>query len=183
MSETPTDARFLKTKQKIIAGMITLLQHKSFDDVTVKDICDVSHVSRSAFYLHYEDKYDLVNQYQHELMKSGSLLIMFQNQLAQDDLFATLLQLLTNEGQLLALLIGKNGAADIQTQIKQTMTDAAKSFVIDHFKIPYSSASEKQYLAVALSNAIFGLIQEWVDAGQKASPEMLNQVVKNLFLS
>ncbi|RIP27513.1 TetR/AcrR family transcriptional regulator, partial [Staphylococcus gallinarum] len=67
-----TDSRILKTKRNTRKALITLLKHKKYDDISVKDICEVAGISRGTFYLHYKDKFDLVEQYQFEITKEGS---------------------------------------------------------------------------------------------------------------
>lgn len=53
------DIRFYRTKERIITVITEILKVKSFDQVTVKDIYKKAIISRSGFYLHYMDKYDL----------------------------------------------------------------------------------------------------------------------------
>ena len=67
-----TDMRIVKTKRKARKAMITLLKEKKYDDISVKDICETAGISRGTFYLHYKDKYDLVQQYQAEFVKEGT---------------------------------------------------------------------------------------------------------------
>jgi AcrR family transcriptional regulator len=54
------DVRIFKTKRTIEAAFIKLLQKKDFDSITIKNICETSLTSRSTFYSHYVDKYDLL---------------------------------------------------------------------------------------------------------------------------
>ena len=51
------DARIVKTKAKLIAVFRRLLSEKSFEDITVNEICEVADVRRATFYKHYPDKY------------------------------------------------------------------------------------------------------------------------------
>ena len=48
-----------ETKEIIADGFLTLLNMKSPDKITVKDICKQSNISRETFYYHFTDKYDL----------------------------------------------------------------------------------------------------------------------------
>ena len=41
---------------------MTELSHRSFEEITVKEICERAMVHRSTFYKHYEDKYALLEQ-------------------------------------------------------------------------------------------------------------------------
>ena len=55
------DLRIVKSKRDLRNAMLTLLQTRTFDSITVKEICDLALINRMTFYKHYEDKYDLFN--------------------------------------------------------------------------------------------------------------------------
>ncbi|MBF6633531.1 MAG: TetR/AcrR family transcriptional regulator, partial [Planococcus sp. (in: Bacteria)] len=50
-----------KTKEKIQKSFLQLLQEKNFIKVSVQDIAKASGINRGTFYLHYLDKYDLLD--------------------------------------------------------------------------------------------------------------------------
>lgn len=56
------DVRKIKTERDIQQALLTLLNSKTFRQVTVADICQLSMTSRSTFYAHYLDKYDLLDK-------------------------------------------------------------------------------------------------------------------------
>ena len=43
-------------------AFISLLEEKSFEYITVSEICKKAGVNRSTFYLHYENTVDLLNE-------------------------------------------------------------------------------------------------------------------------
>ena len=47
--------------QALITSFSDLLQTKSFEQITVQDLCAKANVRRSTFYRHFNDKYDLLN--------------------------------------------------------------------------------------------------------------------------
>ncbi|MCB2342859.1 TetR/AcrR family transcriptional regulator [Clostridium estertheticum] len=59
------DVRIIKNKRNIEATLINLLKIKDFAHITIKDICESSLTSRSTFYSHYLDKYDLLEKIVH----------------------------------------------------------------------------------------------------------------------
>lgn len=61
MTETRQDLRVRKTQQALATAMLSLLDSASFSRITVNDICTEALVSRSAFYVHFQDKYDLLH--------------------------------------------------------------------------------------------------------------------------
>ena len=56
------DVRIIKNKRVIENAIILLLQRKEFSKITIQDICQEALVSRSTFYAHYLDKYDLLEK-------------------------------------------------------------------------------------------------------------------------
>ncbi len=56
------DRRILKTQEALKTAIIELMTEKSFDDITIQDLSDRANVSRGTIYLHYMDKYDLLDK-------------------------------------------------------------------------------------------------------------------------
>lgn len=54
------DIRIIKTQRALALALLTLLEKQSFPKITVNDICQEALVSRSTFYVHFEDKYMLL---------------------------------------------------------------------------------------------------------------------------
>lgn len=55
------DLRVKKTKRSIEESFMTLFYHYNFEQITVKGITEEAEIGRKTFYLHYLDKYDLVD--------------------------------------------------------------------------------------------------------------------------
>ena len=55
------DLRVQRTKKALITTFSDLLETKSFDNITIQDVCEKANVRRSTFYRHFNDKYDLLN--------------------------------------------------------------------------------------------------------------------------
>lgn len=62
--------QFLRTDKAIKQALITLLKIKPFEKITVQDILDETPVTRSTFYKHYHDKYEIVERMQDEYFAS-----------------------------------------------------------------------------------------------------------------
>ena len=57
------DLRVRKTKKALFDAFIKLLSQKSFDEITVNELCDEAGVRRATFYKHYADKFDFLTAY------------------------------------------------------------------------------------------------------------------------
>lgn len=64
-----TDRRIAKSQMAIQNAFQEMLLERGFDTITVKDITDKANISRKTFYLHYVDKYDLLNTIVNNEMK------------------------------------------------------------------------------------------------------------------
>jgi len=54
------DPRVVRTRQMLSEALVSLIEEKGFDAITVQDITDRAGLNRATFYLHYQDKQDLL---------------------------------------------------------------------------------------------------------------------------
>ena len=57
-----SESKYFNTALRMNEALITLLEKKDLEYITVKEICQTAGVNRSTFYLHYESVSDLVNE-------------------------------------------------------------------------------------------------------------------------
>lgn len=58
-----TDLRVTKTYHLLAQAFSELLEEKSFEDITVKELCDRAMIRRTTFYKHFSDKYEYLAFY------------------------------------------------------------------------------------------------------------------------
>lgn len=56
LAETQLDPRIRRTRTQLQSALVTLLESKSFSDITITDICRQADVARITFYQHYDSK-------------------------------------------------------------------------------------------------------------------------------
>ncbi|GJM68954.1 hypothetical protein HMSSN036_11700 [Paenibacillus macerans] len=56
------DRRIAKTRQAIMEAFVMLMGEKSFEKITIQEIADRANVNRGTVYLHFTDKYALLDQ-------------------------------------------------------------------------------------------------------------------------
>lgn len=64
------DLRIKRTQKAIKDAFFDLVEEKGFEHICVKDITDKAMISRNTFYLHYADKYELLNKMCDDLMRT-----------------------------------------------------------------------------------------------------------------
>lgn len=64
-----TDLRIIRSKHSIKKAFIELLTEKGYEGITIQDIADKAMINRNTFYLHYQNKPDLLNASMDELIE------------------------------------------------------------------------------------------------------------------
>ena len=56
------ESKYFNTAVRMDEALISLLEKKDFEYITIKEICEKAGVNRSTFYLHYENTADLLKE-------------------------------------------------------------------------------------------------------------------------
>lgn len=56
------DRRITRTKEAINRAFLELFEEKEFERITINDIAERANINRATVYLHYADKYDLLDK-------------------------------------------------------------------------------------------------------------------------
>lgn len=178
-----TDNRRERTKQALLSAMAELLTKESFDQITTTQLAETAHISRSGFYTHYKDKYEMIDLYQsmlfnqleyifdkHSHNKRGAILETFEF-LHRDPLFAALLS--------------TKGTREIQEFLKvkfkrlftEDMEAGFSQGVRSRFQKRQMTDIEKEYGVTYIVNALFGVCQMWIERGKIESPQQMTTFV------
>ena len=181
MNEETTDKRVYKTLTKIEKSMVTLLNVKSYDDISIKDICDESGISRGTFYQHYRDKDDFLFQYQKAMMKKGKRRLTQIQFEERRQFFEHALNFWINEGELLLLLLRDNGAYIVHQAIKKNLQQNIEVRLVPIMNTQALTNKEKYFLIIFMSNAVLGVLQDWVQRGRQESPKEISLMIDKVF--
>lgn len=66
--------QYVRTDKAIKQALIKLLKTKPFEKITVQDILDETPVTRSTFYKHYHDKYEIAEKMQEDFFEAQETL-------------------------------------------------------------------------------------------------------------
>ena len=176
-----TDIRIIKTKEAIKNAMIDLLQEKSFDLITTTELVKRAGVSRSNFYTHYQDKYQLVDEYQTAFFKKLSVIFQTQTTDLATAIFE-LFSLLETDYSLESAFLSENGTREIHMYILQQIKNFLKNVIIPQYGKKSLSTINIDYRTTYLSHAIFGMLQLWIKRGKQESPQEITKMYM-LFIS
>lgn len=70
------DRRQRKTRKAILEACISLIEEKDFAKITVNEIAERADINRGTFYLHFLDKYDMMESFELEMIEKIEKIII-----------------------------------------------------------------------------------------------------------
>jgi AcrR family transcriptional regulator len=177
------DPRIRRTRKLLQGALGTLMQAKSFDEISVQDITEAATVNRATFYDHYTDKFALLEA----LVAGGFHEFLAERNVRYDaGCPAALGGIILATCDFLAQ-VHAGGACDRQTAFEPLM-DAAMVKSIRRLltegleRADPSPAMPVDLIAAAASAAIVGAVKEWVSMPDRPQakavvPQMLELVL------
>ena len=92
---------------------------KAYNDITVKDICEKSQISRTTFYTHYKTKDDFIYSYLNTLLKVAKRSSL-KRAYDTSSIFKRMIYYWLSEGQLILMLLGDESAYKLHQKITTT---------------------------------------------------------------
>ncbi len=191
------DRRSIRTKKMIRTALFDLLEKKNFHDITISDITEMADINRGTFYLHYEDKFDLLNKIEDEALDQ---IIQYAKEVDFSEVFQfdergmireiikpiPFIQMIIDffkENRALAMaILGKNGDPRFVMKLKNTMVDAVFR---DQYILRIDEAKmlvPKEIFVTYIMSAHLGVLTQWIDEGMKRSPEELALIMTKIFV-
>ncbi|WP_147535186.1 TetR/AcrR family transcriptional regulator [Bacillus marasmi] len=187
--EKKTDLRVLRTKKLIKEAFLSLIDKKGFESITIQDIADLAFINRATFYLHYQDKYDLLDQicdsYILELISTiKNPFHLIDDGIDIKQIQITLLNVFENIEKNIdfyKIMMGPNGNADFANKVESFLFEKFTANFItvvgDLNKLEISA----DFLLKYLCSAYIGVIRWWVLKDNRHSTqymaEHLTQIV------
>lgn len=171
------DIRVTKTQNALAETLMALLEKKPFQKITVNDICTAALVSRSTFYLHFEDKYQLARFC---LQREREEMARLVPQMDTRDVLRTILSRIQSTKRLYQNIVRTEMSAELLEMFR------------DHLRQPFMvslryKAQQGQplcgpadILASYYATGTAGAIARWVESGFQATLEEMVHCVFTL---
>ena len=156
------DIRVLRTYEQLISSLVGLLDSKSFEDLSVSEICDNAQVHRATFYKHFNDKYEFLNFcFNNELSK-----INFEVPTALPTVesikenfmsfIKTTFEFVYSKKALFSVLLSKKFSATLSA----SFTAAVHNYCLEKIQVilPGTSTERAELFAAFYSHALIGVV-------------------------
>lgn len=159
------------TRQAIMYSMLKLLQEKSIDKITVKDICEMCEINRNTFYYYYSDIYQVLE----ELLRTEtekSLKEKQENHSFYEDCLKKYHLILEYKKAVYHLYNSKN--RDLILKYLYDITENyMEKYVLKEVEGKKLSAEDIQFIVDFYSNSMIGSILRWMQRGMMEKQENL----------
>lgn len=159
------------TRQAIMYSMLKLLQEKSIDKITVKDICEMCEINRNTFYYYYSDIYQVLE----ELLRTEtekSLKEQQENHSFYEDCLKKYHLILEYKKAVYHLYNSKN--RDLILKYLYDITENyMEKYVLKEVEGKKLSAEDIQFIVDFYSNSMIGSILRWMQRGMMEKQENL----------
>jgi len=184
-----SESKYFNTAVRFNKALLSLLEKKAFEYISISEICEKAGVNRSTFYLHYENTSDLLREtiaYVLDNFSSyfsvdiKSISTKFSNCDLQDlkfvnekYLYPYLLFIKENQRVFSAVL--SQPAAFDSKAIFQRLFDNIFKPILDRFEYP---SEEQNYVMMFYLNGITAIIIEWLKDDCQKSIEDIAEIIR-----
>lgn len=190
MSEKSTDRRIVRTKRLIRDALTELMEEKGFEGITVRDLTKKADINRGTFYLHYRDKYDLLEQSEAEILNEIEKMTLeinpndFLNFNSENDPFPFIINLFEffhENSSFMKVILGPKGDASFQGKLRDIIKKTFFQHVTSKIK-GEEMLVPVEYLFSYVSSAHLGVIQHWLESGMDKPPREMAMILSRITL-
>ncbi|MDD9149590.1 MULTISPECIES: TetR/AcrR family transcriptional regulator [unclassified Sporolactobacillus] len=191
------NAKFAHTEEVIKETFIQIVCTKGFHDLTVMDITRAARINRGTFYLHYMDKFDLLEKYEKELLDKLRQIMKTNLPAAMDHaaleaenyslyrIVISALNYVHENAKILNALISGDGGPHFLDKIKMLLADEIeKALIQKKGSAKFIPTLPEDYAKELILNSLLSPILFWIS---KKNPESLDEIadiiMKSQFLS
>ncbi|MCY9807377.1 TetR/AcrR family transcriptional regulator [Lentilactobacillus senioris] len=176
-----------RTKRAIQTALISLINTKGLPNVTVSDLSQTADINRGTFYLHYEDKFDLVNQLETTILVqiehildhhlAGPVGLVIDNPQQRQPLEQAIYEiclLISQNFALIKALLSPEGDPYLPgkiTKLLQNYLGLDKVLQRYHLRIPTN------YAEAIIVQSLVDIINIWLQEEQPRSPQEITQII------
>lgn len=189
MSKDSIDKRSLQTKKIIKDTLSDLIEEKGFNAISVTDLTKRANINRGTFYIHYADKYDLLEQVEEELIKEiqehtknvDCLDLLNINLVNDSDPFTIrLLEYIKENASFIKAILGPKGDPMFRIKLKKLIEANLFEKQLSSQYNPRNMLVEEEYFISYVLSAHLGVIMHWLENDLQKSPRDIALILSKL---
>jgi AcrR family transcriptional regulator len=169
-----------KTKQLIQQSFIKILERKPFESITIGDITKTAQINRGTFYLHFQDKFDLLNRIEQQLFADiGNHIDELQSHYSathafkkeQEHLANTLFSVIELHSPILRIFLSDHGRVGFHIRFRDAFSKKVRFNLEKNESFNAMLKVPMDYFLSFITSAFLGLIEQWIQNGLDKTPQ------------
>ena len=178
--------RNTETKSLIKDAFTVLMKEKGFQTLTVSDITRKAGINRGTFYLHYVDKYDLLEKLEEDLLEDLTEILLkkydnhFDNpkEIIPYQAILSALYYVKDDFDFIQVLVSENGDMSFVNRFKDLLQQSMKENILKTGILNYSQKGlPEDYANEILLSSTASVIMLWIRKGGIETPEEIAHIV------
>jgi len=170
---TKNNRRVLVTKKILKESLLTLMKEKPISKISIKEICDLSEMSRSTFYLHYQDQYELLTDIENTVLENTyEALDDLKDDLNTIDSIEKFLNYVKSNKETFGVLLCQQNTEDFQNAIVNKIGQLVQESIDD-----FPDTLENNYLIVFIMQGCLQVIRTWIQKDFDLSVPELSRLI------
>lgn len=171
------DRRVQRTRRALRDALISLLVERGWDDINIQNLCERADVGRSTFYIHFQNKEELLVSGFDDLRAFLRMQAAEKNGAADSLGFVRgLIEHAYEQRTLFRVIIGKRSGHVVQKRFREMVNQ----LVEEEISLPVGWQRDAGIRYVA--GALVELLAWWVDAGNARSADDIERLFYQLTL-
>lgn len=183
-SKQKMDRRIRRTRDRLGDALVSLMQEKRFDTITVQDLLDRARVSRSTFYVHYTDKDDLLMSDADEFFEAISMALSVRRD--KSDRVAPVSEFFAHVAEMRRFFNALAASDKAHETLELARGHFARGIERRLAELPRArgiTAADRAAIAFALAGSLLSLLTWWLDHGRRESPAQMDEIYHQLVWS
>lgn len=188
-----SESKYFNTAIKFNKALLFLLEKKSFEYITISEICETAGVNRSTFYLHYENTCDLLQETTRYVLDNfmsyfsvdtKNITSKFEicnlkklNFITEEYLHPYFSYIKENKS-IFSAVLSQPIAFDFNSIFQRLFTNIFNP-ILDRFNYP---DDERRYVMMFYLNGLTALVKEWLKDDCKKSIEEMSEIIQHCIL-
>ena len=184
-----SESKYFNTAIRFDKALLSLLEKKPFEYISISEICETAEVNRSTFYLHYENTSDLLKETisyvlddftSYFSIDTENMATKFADCDLQDLKFINekylhpYLSFIKENQRVFSTVLSQPTAFDSMTLFQRLFDNIFKP-ILDRFHYPMD---EHNYVMMFYLNGITAIITEWLKDGCQKSIEDISGIIR-----
>lgn len=173
------DRRTRKTKKAIKEALATLLQNRALKNISVSQITELADISRSTFYAHYQDIYDLYDQMENDVLEDISRIIVEAPSHEYGEIYIKLINYIYDNATICHSFMGNSMNNQFRNKLSSFFEERYNRIVLYEMKSE-TMHEEWKYISRYLNGGCIHAISLWLESDFSVPKDTLIQIIKNI---